>query len=907
MTARTLRFGLLAALLAALIVPGVAHAAPVVVDAGMTVTEGAPRDGVIAGGDTLTIVEHVRNTGATTLTGVQATLTSSTPGVDILQDTSTYPDIAPFDSEVDDVPFQIELPLSLPCGTVVSLSLEITAAGLDETIPLKVRAGADGASTDYPLGLVTTIPNGTASLSLAGSGGGPGVATSKITIGAGNSGTVSAIQVHLAHLQYPALGHLRITLIAPNLQEAVLLDHRGGSATDLTDVTFAAGGADPATASSFSSVTLRPEESLDPLLGANRAGPWKLRFDVDDQSESGTLSDWDIHLTSADCVSHTFARVTASPTVAAVGDHVTLDASASVIPDTPVNYLFSASDATITGGGASALGDATFSKRGDHTVTLTATDHDGGVFTDTTHVIVSDLPDAQISPGTATADKNQSIGFDASTSSDPEPADGQPAGIAAYAWSVDGGAFQTGGSTFSKSFPSAGAHQIAVRVTDVDGATAVATAAVTVVNHPPVASIAVQAPPAVTGRATTLDATASHDSDGTITDYRWDLDGDGVYETDGGTTATRALTFATHGAHSVGVEVVDDDGSTDDATLVVHVTDAPVPGTIAAVPSQPRPGTTVALTLSGASDPDGTIASYQWDFGDGAQATTATPSTSHLFATRAIRTVTVRVVDNDGASATATYSLPVAGLAPIAALTAAPSPATTGATVQFDASGSHDPDSAISDYSWDLDSNGSFEVDSGTTPTAARSYPNPGIVTVRVRVTDQDGNSSIASVAVDVRGPALPGGGSNPAGGGGSTGQGAAGGGSQSGAGAGAAASLVASLSGKSIQTQKAVLGKGIAIACQTSTAATCALTVQVSGRDARRLGLAPSSRKPVVIARGTVRTTGAKARTATLRITKKAAAKLKRAARVTILVVGDVRAGAAKTKVSRSILVRRR
>jgi len=892
-------------MLAALIVPGVAHAAPVVVDDGMTVTEGAPRDGVIAGGDTLTIAEHVHNTGATTLTGVQATLTSSTPGVSIDQGTSTYPDIAPFDSEVNDTQFQIELDPSLPCGTVVSLSLEVTATGLDETIPLTVRTGGDGTSTLYSLGLATTIPNGTASLSLAGAGG-PGVATTKIIVpSAGNAGTVSAIQVHLAHLHYPALGHLKITLVAPNLQEAVLLDHRGGSATDLDDVTFAAGGADPASASSFSSVTLRPEESLDPLLGANRAGSWKLHIDVDDRSESGTLSDWGIDLTTADCSSHAFARVTASPAVVPVGGHVTLDGSASVIPDVPLNYAFSASDATITGGGASAAGDAVFSRRGDHVVTLTATDHAGTPFTATTHVIVSDLPDAQISPGSVTADKNQSIPFDASASTDPEPADGQPSGIAAYAWSVDGGAFEAGTAAFSKSFASAGPHQVTVRVTDVDGATDTATAAITVVNHPPVAGIAVQAPPAVAGRATTLDATASHDTDGTIADYRWDLDGDGVYETDGGTTATRAVTFATHGAHSVGVQVVDDDGATDVATLAVHVTDAPVAGTIAAVPSQPRPGTTVGLTVSGATDPDGTIASYQWDFGDGIQTTTAIPSTSHLFATRALRTVTVRVVDNDGASSTATYSLSVAGLAPIAALTAAPSPAATGATVQFDASGSHDPDSLISDYKWDLDSNGSFELDSGTTPTAARSYPNPGLVTVRVKVTDEDGNSSTASVAVDVRGPVLPGG-AGGSGGGGSAGGGAGSGSPSGGGGSDTAASLVASLSGKAIQTQKAVLSKGIAISCQTSKAATCALTVQVSGRDARRLGLAKSAKKPVVIARGTVRTTGAKARTATLKVTKKVAAKLKRVARVTILVVGDVRAGAAKTKVSRSILVRR-
>ncbi len=59
----------------------------------------------------------------------------------------------------------------------------------------------------------------------------------------------------------------------------------------------------------------------------------------------------------------------------------------------------------------------------------------------------------------------------------------------------------------------------------------------------------------------------------------------------------------------------------------------------------------VSFDASASTDPDGSIASYIWDFGDGtAQQTTATPTTSHHFPTGATYPVTLRVVDNQGAS-----------------------------------------------------------------------------------------------------------------------------------------------------------------------------------------------------------------------------------------------------------------
>jgi hypothetical protein len=88
---------------------------------------------------------------------------------------------------------------------------------------------------------------------------------------------------------------------------------------------------------------------------------------------------------------------------------------------------------------------------------------------------------------------------------------------------------------------------------------------------------------------------------------------------------------------------------------------------------------------------------------------------------------------------------------PVAALTAAPNPASPGQTVTFDASGSHDPDGSINGYRWDLDGNGTFERSTGAQPTTTNSYSaDTQRVVVSVQVTDDGGATSTASVTVTV-------------------------------------------------------------------------------------------------------------------------------------------------------------
>ena len=68
----------------------------------------------------------------------------------------------------------------------------------------------------------------------------------------------------------------------------------------------------------------------------------------------------------------------------------------------------------------------------------------------------------------------------------------------------------------------------------------------------------------------------------------------------------------------------------------------------------------------------------------------------------------------------------VANQPPTASFTASPDPGRRRPAVTFNASASTDPDGTIAKYEWDLDGNGTYETDTGTSPTASHTYRQPG-------------------------------------------------------------------------------------------------------------------------------------------------------------------------------------
>lgn len=82
----------------------------------------------------------------------------------------------------------------------------------------------------------------------------------------------------------------------------------------------------------------------------------------------------------------------------------------------------------------------------------------------------------------------------------------------------------------------------------------------------------------------------------------------------------------------------------------------------AAASATPTSGTApmvVSFSSAGSVDPDGTIVSYEWSFGDGSPVDTSANPT-HTFTSIGTHGVLLEVTDDDGATATATVTITVA-------------------------------------------------------------------------------------------------------------------------------------------------------------------------------------------------------------------------------------------------------
>ncbi|MCK4356869.1 PKD domain-containing protein [Candidatus Bipolaricaulota bacterium] len=82
-------------------------------------------------------------------------------------------------------------------------------------------------------------------------------------------------------------------------------------------------------------------------------------------------------------------------------------------------------------------------------------------------------------------------------------------------------------------------------------------------------------------------------------------------------------------------------------------------------PGAPHIDEPITFDASGSFDPDGTMASYDWDFdGDGLfDRTTTDPVTTYSYAVSGLKSVTLKATDSEGASARVTYTLDVSDLA----------------------------------------------------------------------------------------------------------------------------------------------------------------------------------------------------------------------------------------------------
>jgi len=256
------------------------------------------------------------------------------------------------------------------------------------------------------------------------------------------------------------------------------------------------------------------------------------------------------------------------------------------------------------------------------------------------------------------------------------------------------------------------------------------------IKAPPAASFTYLPHTPTIGETITFDASASSDPDGTIESYAWDFDG----TTETGVTTTHAYTTAD--TYTITLTVTDNDNLTDSTTSEITVSlelEPPVASFIYS-PTAPQVGEAVTFDASASSGPDGTIVSYEWDFGDGTNGTSEIAT--HTYTDSGTYVVTLNVTDNNELSNTTSQDVMVGNRPPNATFTESAETVYTGEIITFNASDSYDPDGDITSYFWEFgDGTNAADV------TTEHSYPLEGNYTVTLTVTDDD-NATDTTTAI---------------------------------------------------------------------------------------------------------------------------------------------------------------
>ncbi|SEO66465.1 PKD repeat-containing protein [Halorientalis persicus] len=430
------------------------------------------------------------------------------------------------------------------------------------------------------------------------------------------------------------------------------------------------------------------------------------------------------------------ADAEASETTVGAGDTVSFNGSGSSDPDGSIaSYEWDFGDGTTATGQQATH---TYDEPGAYTARLTVTDDNGTTAIDSVTVVVegNDPPMPSLTASSTTVEPEQSITFDGAGSSDPDGS------IISYEWDFGDGTTATG-QQVTHAYADSGSYAATLTVTDDDGATASNSVSITVQGDDSLIASAAGSPGEVmTGDTVTFDGSDSSASNGTITSYEWDF-GDGTTAT--GQQVTH--TYDTAGEYTATLTVTDDDGDTATDTVTTTVTNNTSPTAMPSVESSTtEAGVELAFDGSGSSDPDGSIESYEWEFGDGSTATGT--YTTHAYSSPGEYTATLTVTDDDGATDTATVTVTVdENDAPTASASTSSTSVETQSEITFDGSGSSDPDGSIASYEWDFDGDGTVEA-TGEQPTY--SYSSADTYTVTLTVTDDDGATATDTITMNV-------------------------------------------------------------------------------------------------------------------------------------------------------------
>jgi hypothetical protein len=252
----------------------------------------------------------------------------------------------------------------------------------------------------------------------------------------------------------------------------------------------------------------------------------------------------------------------------------------------------------------------------------------------------------------------------------------------------------------------------------------------------------------------TFDGSGSFDPDGSIAQYEWDFESDGIFDFSSESPIT-THSYLTEFSGNVTLKVTDNDGGTgtDIASVTIISANRP-PIADAGDLYSGSEGSPVTLNASDSHDPDGSISLYEWDFdGDGTfDASSSSPQIQHTWPDDFDSNVNLRVTDNDGLISIATAQVTINNVAPV--VEAGPNQINSlgnavAVNSTFTEQGTLDTHTALIDWG---DGKTDVGLVSGTNTSGlvagSHQYLVSGDYLVTVKVTDKDGGVGQDSLTI---------------------------------------------------------------------------------------------------------------------------------------------------------------
>ncbi len=253
----------------------------------------------------------------------------------------------------------------------------------------------------------------------------------------------------------------------------------------------------------------------------------------------------------------------------------------------------------------------------------------------------------------------------------------------------------------------------------------------------------------IEGQSITLDGSGSDDSDGSIDLYEWDINNDGSYDYSS-TSATQNHTYAQQGTYTIKLRVTDNLGVTHSTTTTADIADtSPTAGFTGSPTDAISPLQVIFANNSTGYDQPLT---YEWDFdNDGATDSTA-QNPSYTYPDEGTYSVKLTITDSDGSTNTITrsnYIHVTSPSGPPSARPGGPYSGIEGQSITLDGSGSEDSGGSIALYEWDINNDGTYDY-SSTSSTQNHIYAQQGTYTIKLRVTDNSGETDDKTTTADI-------------------------------------------------------------------------------------------------------------------------------------------------------------